>query len=433
MNVMVYFVLPMVGSLFIVISMTYSMYQMGGIAKEKKPTWWIAAVYIACVLGISLVGNGLLNAVFLLGMALMCKYLYGTTRIYFLYYLVMCVEVYIADSIISILYSILFYRIFAFFNRQELSYILVVVTTRLVEFIVIRINVFVVRRRTDTPISIKQLFVSLILPLFSIFNFYTLLFFLQVYFNEEILWLFLINLILLVGLNLFFVVLADTMSEKQRLENERNLYQQQAKIQFQYYEREEERYEASRKIIHDIRNHVQAMEELYLRNAAGEAAAYAGNIHQMLNRFGQIYYTSNRLLNIILNDKQRIMHTQGIRADFRIGEVNLEFMQDVDITTIFANLLDNAIEAAAKSSNSYVRLRVNPVHDFISICMENSCDKEPVKGRTGYRSQKAGHKGIGMKNIQQVVSCYHGDLQCDWNNGIFETRIMLLVQKIDRN
>ena len=90
-------------------------------------------------------------------------------------------------------------------------------------------------------------------------------------------------------------------------------------MQYQYYEREEEKFEESRKMIHDIRNHILAMEALYNSVGAEEASRYAGNIHQMLNRFQQKYYTSERLLNIILNDKAACMQRAGIREDMKVG------------------------------------------------------------------------------------------------------------------
>ncbi|MDE6063804.1 MAG: GHKL domain-containing protein, partial [Lachnospiraceae bacterium] len=149
-----------------------------------------------------------------------------------------------------------------------------------------------------------------------------------------------------------------------------------------YYAREEEKYEESRKLIHDIRNHILAMEELYDSEKAEAAAHYAGDIHQMLNNLGQKYYTSEKLLNIILNDKVRQMQRAGIREDIKVGELSLDFMRDMDITALFANLLDNAIAAAAESREGFVKLRINNVRQFVSITLENSSDREPVKTKT---------------------------------------------------
>ena len=39
----------------------------------------------------------------------------------------------------------------------------------------------------------------------------------------------------------------------------------------------------------------------------------------------------------------------------------MDFMRDMDITALFGNLLDNAIAAAAKEGEGFVKLRINKV------------------------------------------------------------------------
>lgn len=66
------------------------------------------------------------------------------------------------------------------------------------------------------------------------------------------------------------------------------------------------------------------------------------------------------------------------------------------------------------------------VHQFISISAENSCKKEPISTKEGFRSRKSGHEVIGLKNMQKVIEAFEGDLQCEWKDGIFHTNIMLV-------
>lgn len=58
-------------------------------------------------------------------------------------------------------------------------------------------------------------------------------------------------------------------------------------------------------------------------------------------------YTENPILNILLTDKNAVMQEKGIHSDIKIDNVELSYIEPIDITTIFGNLLDNAIEAAA--------------------------------------------------------------------------------------
>ena len=100
----------------------------------------------------------------------------------------------------------------------------------------------------------------------------------------------------------------------------------------------------------------------------------------------------------------------------------------MDVTALFANLLDNAVAAAAESRDGYVRLRVNRVRQFLSVTVENSCDMAPVKSGSAFRSHKAGHEGLGLKIIRQTVEQYGGDVQMDWKEGVFTVRVMLAAE-----
>ena len=315
-----------------------------------------------------------------------------------------------------------------FLNSTELLYILLMVLDRMMEFMVICLIAVVAGKRTGRHITVRQVVLSILLPLFSIFNMYCMVYLMQIYMVEGSVILLLINLLMLIGLNIYFCVLVDVMSENHKLESEKNFYRRQSEMQYRYYAREEEKYEESRKLIHDIRNHILAMEELYDSEKAEAAAHYAGDIHQMLNNLGQKYYTSEKLLNIILNDKVRQMQRAGIREDIKVGELSLDFMRDMDVTALFANLLDNAIAAAAESREGFVKLRINNVRQFVSITVENSSDREPVKTKNGFRSGKEGHEGVGIRSIRRTVEQYGGDVQFDWQEGVFTAKVMLAAE-----
>jgi sensor histidine kinase regulating citrate/malate metabolism len=167
------------------------------------------------------------------------------------------------------------------------------------------------------------------------------------------------------------------------------------------------------------------MERLYEEQKNTEGCRYASDVHDMLNQLGQKYYTSNKILNIILNDKVQTMKALGITEDIKIGVEDFGKIRDVDLTTLFGNILDNAIEAAKASEEKQISLRCVAVHDFISITMKNSISQKPVMQGSSLSSTKKNHEGLGIKNIERVVMSYKGDFQYEWGEQYFITRIML--------
>ncbi len=430
MEIIAYIIIPIIGSLFMEGCIFYGMYQMGGTEEDKrKIAWWVIIVYAILSVLISLLGSGILNLCFLGLAPFLAKRIFNTKKSYLVYYFILIAAVFITDGLVIISFQTLMVLGSSLFNSMMLNQILIVVCNRMIEFMVIQVIVFLVRRQSGLYITGRQMLISFFLPLFSLFNMYSLLYFCQIYFTDNMLLLFLANLIFLICLNIYFVILVNTMSRNNHLENEKNLYRQQAQMQFQYYEREEAKYNESRKLIHDIRNHIQIMEELYKNNSPHDAIEYAGEVHQMLNKFNHNYYTSDKLLNIILNDKAQLMHNFNIKEDIKVSDLSLDFMRDLDITALFTNLLDNCIEAAKESEKPVIKLRVSMVHQFLSISAENSCDREPIKSNAGLRSRKAGHEGLGMKNIKEIVGKFGGDMNYEWKDGIFYTNIMLAAEK----
>lgn len=410
-------------------AMFYAAYRIAGRPAVSRGGLAAMAVYTLASVVFSLWGNTWVNLFFFVLFPFAAWRIFGTPKAHYIYYFILSAAVWLTDGGMVMGVQVLAMYGILYINSSLLQYLFVVLSVRIVEFMVILLVSMAAGGKAGRHVTGRQVVLAILLPLFSVFNIFTMVYLMQIYCNQEMLVLFGVNLLFLVGLNIYFCMLVDVMSENHRLENERNLYQAQARMQHQYYEREEEKYEASRKLIHDIRNHILAMEALYTRENAGEAAAYAGDIHRMLNQFQQKFYTSEKLLNIILNDKARTMKHLDVREDFSVGELSLAFMKETDVTALFANLLDNAVASAAGCREGYVRLRADQVRQFLSVTVENSCDREPVRTEGVFRSGRPGHEGLGMKIIQQTVERYGGDVQYEWKDGVFYARVMLAAEE----
>jgi len=423
---LIYVIIPMLGSTFILYSIFYSMNRIGtNIMVKKMKKNLIVGGYIIVLLAVSVLGNGLINLLFMLIIPVIGHYLYNNLRLYIVYYIGFIIAIYMTDFLATLIIQILFTKGFIYFSQSQSYFIVLVITVRFIEFMVLRILIGIIQRKHNENITRRQMISSFILPLFSIVNLFSMMLFLEIYLSEENLILFTINIAMLIGLNFYFTSVFDVISKNNHLENELNLHKQQQEIQVAYYENLEQKYDNTRKLIHDIRNHIQSMEHLYDEQKNTEGCQYAKDVHDMLNQLGQEYFTSNKMLNIILNDKVQTMHALGITDDIKIAMVDFSFIRNVDITTLFANILDNAIEAANEGVEKQIILRVAMVHDFITITLKNSVTLEPKKQGNSFLSTKKNHEGLGLKIVERVVKKYKGDVQYEWGEKYFITRIML--------
>lgn len=221
--------------------------------------------------------------------------------------------------------------------------------------------------------------------------------------------------VLVLVINLYCIYFWYDVSKTQELKHKLELTRQQNELTHQFYADLESNYMESRKVIHDIRNHLQMLEQ---SQKFTESQAYVADMHQMLNALGMTYYTDNRMLNIILNNKLKLLNQEQFRCS--LMGVRLDFLSDMDTTTIFANLLDNALEEAKENAHFSLELQGEQIQDFCVIKMSNTTRGTYMPGK----SSKTGHEGIGLENVQSAVGKYHGEMQTGQKGEIFSVTLL---------
>lgn len=223
---------------------------------------------------------------------------------------------------------------------------------------------------------------------------------------------FMIDLILLVFINLYFFYVLDTFAENKDLKYHIELYEAQAKSNYYYYVKQEENYRTALTVIHDVRKHIRVMESLSKEGDTQKIQNYAGLLENVLLPLVKIRYCDNAILNVIINDKKEYCEKKGINLDVSINKLNLNFMADIDITTIYGNILDNAIEACEKAYNRCIILNIYPFNDFVYTQLSNTFDGKIEKDiKKKLISQKGVGHGIGLKNVESVIKKYNGEMQ----------------------
>lgn len=226
----------------------------------------------------------------------------------------------------------------------------------------------------------------------------------------------------IVLLHLLVIYLFGYMIGQQKKNLQYQLYEQQREMMMHQYRELEEKYQASRKVIHDVKNHIQMIGELYHTGDLEAADRYCSDIGGMLRSLERVTYTDHRMLNLILNEKLNLQEMKGARLHIQIGQVDLSFMKDIDVTTVFSNLLDNAREAVAEcGEDRYLSLKMNEAKDFLVICLRNSC---LVK-----RKKRKGHEGLGLVNVRHVVESYGGTMQVSRLKDGYQTSIIIPMER----
>ncbi len=344
-----------------------------------------------------------------------------------LYLLIICAVVLAADIFLQQFSHLLILQKITLSKNEDCYKDVYMIITRFLELILAKAMVIIIQRNKIERIVSYECIGSFILPVFSVIFIYTLSYFLSDELSIISLILFNVNLLLVIVLNLYFTWFFEAMRKADSLENERRLYEEQAKLQHRYYEDLKNKYEESRKVIHDIRAHMHTLQQLYSVQDTSMATQYKNDLDNILSHLGETYYTDNKVLNIIINEKVHQMKSLGIQGDIRIGDINIDFIREIDITTLFTNLFDNAITAAETAKSKYIKVRMEKFNDMISICVENSYSEPPIPINKGFKSTKKNHEGLGLKNIERSLKRYEGDMRYEYNQDLFMVYIMIPV------
>lgn len=191
-----------------------------------------------------------------------------------------------------------------------------------------------------------------------------------------------------------------------------------------YYKKLIEQDENQKILIHDIKKHLQS---IYLLNEANEPAKISSYLDNVLNSPAlqtSLKICNHEFLNGILSRYKLDAERRNISVIFDIRNHSIDFMSDDNITILFCNLLDNAINASTDSVNAFIELSVTTKENtsFTTITLQNSCHSEPNSNK----SHPSGH-GFGLKSIEKAVELYNGSINYfyDKTSKTFHTVILL--------
>jgi len=107
-----------------------------------------------------------------------------------------------------------------------------------------------------------------------------------------------------------------------------------------------------------------------------------------------------------------------------------------DINVLLDNLLENAIEASAKTTEQSLSVHIVLKKGILRIKIENSYDpagivldehNAPILRTTKPAAQQ---HGIGLKNVKKIVDQYNGTMEVTAQNNLFCVNLILYMEQM---
>ena len=183
---------------------------------------------------------------------------------------------------------------------------------------------------------------------------------------------------------------------------------------------------------HDFKEHINTLSAL-IGSDNKAAQDYIKSVYGQTEQSQFMEYSDSKILNVLLSKKKEECADKGIQFFIDPIRARLAFISDMDIVTIFSNLINNAIESCMRSDDKRIFLSIYEMNNaFTVIRLDNSADSEPVTeggALVTSKSDKDLH-GIGTVSIKQALKKYGGDIEWSYDKAEKKFTSTILINHI---
>ncbi len=197
--------------------------------------------------------------------------------------------------------------------------------------------------------------------------------------------------------------------------------------QYTQYQQSQETLDLINYKYHDLKHHIIALraeENKEKRNA------YLDKMEDEIRNYEAQNKTGNQVLDTLLTAKSLYCMREKIALTYVVDGARLDFMDVMDICSIFGNALDNAIECEKKipeTEKRMIHVSMFVQQTFLIIRFENYCEGElnfeqnlPVTTK-----KQAEFHGYGLKSLRHTVHKYGGEVDIDVADQWFRLKILI--------
>lgn len=204
--------------------------------------------------------------------------------------------------------------------------------------------------------------------------------------------------------------------------------EKEMELQLQYYSELTEKMTEIREYRHDINNLVSVAEAMITESTSQTGRDYIDEMKRKAESMKFPVYTSSEIANAVLWKKEREARQVGV--DFKVrADISESFPLDkIDICSLFANLLDNAVNEAKETEEKTVEVTAGRRFGLLMVEVVNSADNNlEITGRKKLKSAKDGDHGHGLGIVEKIAEKYDGRFVFEVKDGKARAAVSLSV------
>lgn len=191
--------------------------------------------------------------------------------------------------------------------------------------------------------------------------------------------------------------------------------EQETHAQKTYVAQAQLRYGRTQAFRHDIKNHLTVLAGLLKTGDYDRAQGYLKKLETIAGGLSFPACTGHPVVDILLEDKLALAQASGVKAEVSLTLPNSCQVNDLDLCIIFANAIDNAIQACMQGDGPQL-ICINGTRQgsFYMLEFENTCaDRTALK------------MGVGLSNIKAVAEKYGGAITIEKSPFVFRLNVLL--------
>ncbi|WP_353095178.1 ATP-binding protein [Tissierella praeacuta] len=198
-----------------------------------------------------------------------------------------------------------------------------------------------------------------------------------------------------------------------------------SKLSEDYFNKIQEESKEISKLWHDMNNQILVMEGI---NNNHISDGYLDSLKYKMDSVSKSLKTGNHILDIILNNKYLEATKKGIDFDVKATIPSTILVEDIDLSSILFNTIDNAIEANLNCilDKKYIKLVITKEDNFIYYKIKNSYSKIGYKDIYRYFNRKNNiDSGYGLNIVKDIVYKYNGNITIDQSKHEYSVTIII--------
>ena len=206
----------------------------------------------------------------------------------------------------------------------------------------------------------------------------------------------------LLCINVLLCLVLNKLELHRIAEEEKRMLQSEVTYHVELANSYQESFRMQRKITHEFRNQLAAIDALLSQEEYKRASDYVHHLQNTTQEIVPLINTNHPMADAVLNQKYQQASEKGVGMLLYCNDLSGIPMEDGDLVTLLGNLLDNAISASAKAQEKSIRVRLWREGDIYQMIVRNSIPEVSEN----YPEQEQRLHGYGTELVTAVLEKY---------------------------